>query len=126
MALVAIIVFAVLLRRKPPPVPASRPRDAGVILTRRERDVLKLLMDGKGDKQIAFRLGISTQTVKHYQMDIRDKYRVDTRSEMIVFSLSNRKGRPCFFRDLLCQEGYCRGCQIFIDHKVTYSGAHRN
>ncbi|MDD4466047.1 MAG: hypothetical protein PHY25_05165 [Dehalococcoidales bacterium] len=32
------------------------------------------------------------------------------------FSISgNNKGLVCPFRLLLCQEGYCSGCQIYLD-----------
>ncbi len=29
--------------------------------------------------------------------------------------LTNRKGRECIFKPMLCQEGYCVDCQIAID-----------
>jgi len=27
----------------------------------------------------------------------------------------NHKGQKCPYKDILCQEGYCSGCQVFID-----------
>jgi len=33
-----------------------------------------------------------------------------------IFGISgNSKGLPCPFRSILCQEGYCRECQIYLD-----------
>lgn len=33
-----------------------------------------------------------------------------------VFSISsNNKGLPCPFKPILCQEGYCHGCLIYLD-----------
>jgi len=33
-----------------------------------------------------------------------------------IFSISsNNKGLPCPFKPILCQEGYCHGCQIYLD-----------
>ena len=27
----------------------------------------------------------------------------------------NNKGLPCPFKSITCQEGYCSGCQIYLD-----------
>jgi len=36
------------------------------IMTRREDEVMKLVIEGEGNKEIAYRLGITEQTVKNY------------------------------------------------------------
>lgn len=28
--------------------------------------------------------------------------------------MKNNKGKTCPYKDILCQEGYCNGCWIFI------------
>lgn len=30
---------------------------------------------------------------------------------------SSRKGMPCWIKPILCQEGYCQDCQIYLDYK---------
>ena len=54
------------------------------VLTQRERDVLSLLADGLGNKQIAARLGISTNTVKTHLELLFDKLDVSTRTEAVT------------------------------------------
>jgi DNA-binding NarL/FixJ family response regulator len=48
------------------------------VLRQREREILALLADGFGNKQIAARLGISTNTVKTHLEMLFDKLGVDT------------------------------------------------
>lgn len=57
---------------------------AGVLLTNRERQVLGLLADGLGNKQIAARLGISTNTVKTHLELLFDKLGVSSRTEAVA------------------------------------------
>ena len=61
-------------------------RDAGTapVLTRREREILALLADGSGNKQIAARLGIATNTVKTHLELLFDKLDVSTRTEAVT------------------------------------------
>ena len=61
-------------------------RDAGSapVLTRRERESLALLADGFGNKQIAARLGIATNTVKTHLELLFDKLEVSTRTEVVT------------------------------------------
>jgi DNA-binding CsgD family transcriptional regulator len=54
------------------------------VLTRREREILGLLADGFGNKQIAARLGISTNTVKTHLELLFDKLDVSTRTEAVT------------------------------------------
>jgi len=54
------------------------------VLTRREREILALLADGFGNKQIAARLGISTNTVKTHLELMFDKLDVSTRTEAVT------------------------------------------
>jgi ATP/maltotriose-dependent transcriptional regulator MalT len=54
------------------------------VLTRREREILALLADGFGNKQVAARLGISTNTVKTHLEQLFDKLDVSTRTEAVT------------------------------------------
>jgi DNA-binding CsgD family transcriptional regulator len=79
----------VLIARAVPPV---RPHvsnrianDAGsTILSRREQEILALLADGLVNKQIAARLGISTNTVKTHLELLFEKLGVATRAEAVA------------------------------------------
>lgn len=54
------------------------------VLTNREREILALLADGLGNKQIAARLGISTNTVKTHLELLFDKLGVSSRAEAVA------------------------------------------
>ncbi len=53
-------------------------------LSRREQEILALLADGLVNKQIAARLGISTNTVKTHLELLFDKLGVTTRAEAVA------------------------------------------
>ena len=53
-------------------------------LTRRERDVLRLLIDGHSNGEIAQRLGIREQTVKDHVSAMLKKFHVQTRVALAV------------------------------------------
>jgi len=57
---------------------------AGTILSNREREILALLADGLVNKQIAARLGISTNTVKTHLELLFEKLGVATRAEAVA------------------------------------------
>ena len=58
--------------------------------SQREKDVVNLLLKGKGNKQIALELGISTRTVEFHLTNIYAKLGVNSRSEAIIkFEQSN-------------------------------------
>jgi two-component system, NarL family, nitrate/nitrite response regulator NarL len=56
----------------------------GATLSNREREILALLADGLVNKQIAARLGISTNTVKTHLELLFDKLDVTTRAEAVA------------------------------------------
>ena len=64
------------------PPPASR-----FGLTPRERDVLRLVVEGDSNKSIAQRLAVGEDTVKHHLTSIFDKTGVSNRLELAVFAL---------------------------------------
>jgi DNA-binding CsgD family transcriptional regulator len=58
--------------------------ESGASLTNREREILALLADGLGNKQIAARLGISTNTVKTHLELLFEKIGVSSRAEAVA------------------------------------------
>jgi DNA-binding CsgD family transcriptional regulator/uncharacterized protein YqgC (DUF456 family) len=54
------------------------------VLTQRERDVVDLLLRGKGNRQIATSLGISVRTVEFHLTNVYSKLEVGSRVELIV------------------------------------------
>lgn len=59
-------------------------------LTPRQREILELLAEGLGNKQIARRLGIGTHTVKTHVSRILHKLDVTTRTEAVVVAMKDR------------------------------------
>src|SRR6185503_18696934 len=55
-----------------------------VSLTNREREILALLADGLGNKQIAARLGISSNTVKTHLELLFERLGVSSRAEAVA------------------------------------------
>jgi DNA-binding NarL/FixJ family response regulator len=67
------------------------PRDPRLAsLTRRERDVLRLMVDGLANKQIARRLSITEKTVKTHVSSILGKLGVQDRTQASVLAVRAR------------------------------------
>jgi DNA-binding NarL/FixJ family response regulator len=64
----------------------------GELLTPRERDVVRLVADGFGNREIAQQLGLSAHTIKNYLFNVFDKLGISSRAELIMFVLSNARG----------------------------------
>jgi DNA-binding NarL/FixJ family response regulator len=64
-----------LYHSKSAPQPPARPPicQRSMTLTERERDVLKLVAEGKRTKEIAFCLGISQKTAENHRANLMDK-----------------------------------------------------
>lgn len=60
-----------------------------VHLSPREREILELVAQGASNKEIAFRLNISQQTVKNHMTAVLRKLRVEDRTQAAVTALRN-------------------------------------
>lgn len=67
--------------------PASSPAPAAEQLTPREIEVLRLLAEGDGNKEIASRLGISDHTVKFHVASILGKLAASSRTEAVTIGI---------------------------------------
>ncbi len=72
-------------------VKARFPMSSAVVpLTQRERDVLRLLVDGLTNRDIAQRLSVSTETVKSHVHHIMQKMHVKDRTQAAVLATKQR------------------------------------
>jgi DNA-binding NarL/FixJ family response regulator len=58
-------------------------------LTRRERQIIDVVVEGQTNKDIASTLGISEYTVKHHLTNIFDKVGVYNRVELVLFAMNH-------------------------------------
>jgi DNA-binding NarL/FixJ family response regulator len=72
------------------PAPRAISADSGEALTPRELEVFAMLAEGAGNKQIAWKLGISEHTVKFHVASIMSKLQATSRTEAV--SIGIRKG----------------------------------
>ena len=79
---------------------AIRPRPAPEPLTPREREVLGLVAEGRANKEIAARLGITEKTVKAHVTRVLEKLGVQSRTQAALVAVRSgtaglvRKGAP--------------------------------
>ncbi len=83
------------------PAASSEPADAGQAragtsatetLSDKEEKILGLIADGKSNKQIATVVSLAEGTVKNYVSRIMDKLHANTRTELAVMSVRQRRG----------------------------------
>jgi DNA-binding NarL/FixJ family response regulator len=67
---------------------ASDAEDSFIPLSPREMEILEHVTHGKSNKEIAYELGISHQTVKNHMTAILRKLSVDDRTQAAVYALS--------------------------------------
>jgi DNA-binding NarL/FixJ family response regulator len=60
-----------------------------LMLTRRERDVVKLVAEGFSNREIGQQLSLSVHTVKNYLFNIFEKLGISNRSELLMYVLAN-------------------------------------
>jgi DNA-binding NarL/FixJ family response regulator len=60
-----------------------------VVLTTREREVVQLLAEGKSNKEVADRLGISARTAEGHRAEIMRKLRFESLAELIRYAIRN-------------------------------------
>lgn len=71
-----------------PQADKSRPTDFG--LTRRELEIINLVVAGYSNPEIAQKCSISEQTVKHHMSNIFDKVGMYNRVELALFAVSHQ------------------------------------
>ena len=64
------------------------------LLTKREEDLVRLVADGLGNRDIARQLDLSENTVKNYLFHVFDKLGISNRVELVLYALSNSKRPP--------------------------------
>ena len=58
-----------------------------VLLTKRETDVVKLVVDGHTNRDVAQKLGLTEHTVSNYLFRIYEKLGISSRVELVLYSL---------------------------------------
>jgi two-component system, NarL family, response regulator NreC len=65
----------------------AEPSSAYSVLTAREREVLKLLAEGKGTQQIATSLGLSSKTIESHRKQISNKLGLNSVAELTKYAI---------------------------------------
>jgi len=68
--------------------------EKSAVLTSRQLAVLKLLVRGMSNKQVANTLGISSRTVESHRYQIMNRLNVRSLSELVVYAVRNRLLEP--------------------------------
>ena len=69
---------------------SSSPQDAGPQLTMRQREVLRLILDGRRMKEIAAALQLSARTVETHKYQMMQTLGVDSTAELIKYAIEHR------------------------------------
>jgi len=71
--------------------PAKQPDQSDVDhLTRREREVLKLIVQGATTKEVAAHLGISPKTAQAHREDLKQKLDLRTTAAMVLYAIKHK------------------------------------
>jgi len=61
------------------------------LLTKREEDVAKLVVEGFSNREAAYKLGLTEHTVSNYLFKIYEKLGISSRVELVLYSLKNER-----------------------------------
>jgi DNA-binding NarL/FixJ family response regulator len=73
---------------------ASTDSKGQATLTEREREVIQLLAEGKSNKEVADRLGISTRTAEGHRAEIMKRLKLGSLAELILYAVRNNIVQP--------------------------------
>lgn len=71
----------------------SKPLSPAMLLTPREREVLRCIATGKSNKHIAHELDLSVRTVETHRLNIKRKLGIEGQADLIRFALAHSPGR---------------------------------
>ena len=77
------------------PMPWVADAEGVNLLTKREEDLVRLVADGLGNREVARKLNLSEHTVKNYMFRIFDKLGISNRVELVLYALT--RSRPLHF-----------------------------
>ncbi len=63
---------------------------AAIAITKREREVLQLLAEGRANKQVASDLGISTKTVEAHRSSLMRKLHARSTADLVRYAIRNK------------------------------------
>ena len=87
-------ILSVVRALQKPATPHIANSQGLALLTRREEDVVALVVNGLTNRLIARELGLSEHTVKNYMFDIFEKLGISTRVELVLYALNHEHRRP--------------------------------
>lgn len=64
------------------------------LLTSREREVLQMLAEGHGAKEIGFRLGVSSKTIDTHRLNLMAKLKAHSVAELIRIAIKEGLSSP--------------------------------
>ena len=74
--------------------PAGKPWLSGEVLTVREREVIKLIAEGKSSKEIGGLLFISSRTVQHHRANIMRKLNLKKTADLVKYAIQKGYTEP--------------------------------
>ena len=74
--------------------PAGKPWLSGELLTVREREVIKLIAEGKSSKEIGGLLFISSRTVQHHRANIMRKLNLKKTADLVKYAIQKGYTEP--------------------------------
>ncbi len=77
-----------------PELQGSKSLDSEVSISRREHEVLDLLLDNLANKEIAAKLFVSERTIKFHVSNLLSKFGVQRRADLIVLWMQRNRGFP--------------------------------
>jgi DNA-binding NarL/FixJ family response regulator len=83
-----------------PELSGCKSLDSEVEISRREREVLDLLLDNLSNKEIASKLFVTERTIKFHVSNLLSKFHVQRRADLIVLWMQRATAFPWLTRDL--------------------------
>jgi DNA-binding NarL/FixJ family response regulator len=84
---VSAVLFSNIVNR---PEGARSASEAGQQLSPREREIVQLLAEGKSNKEVGQKLGISVRTVETHRASILRKLKVSSVAEIVRYAIRNK------------------------------------